>query len=92
MNPNCGNIEGISCFHSLSELPEVPEVVIFMVNPQLSLKVLEQVVELKIKKVWFQPETFNDEVLKFCAEAGLKVEHEKCLLVAPLEHLEAFLG
>ena len=55
MNPNCGNIEGISCFHSLSELPEVPEVVIFMVNPQLSLKVLEQVVKLKIKKVWFQP-------------------------------------
>ncbi len=48
-------IAGVPCFAALSELKTLPEAVIFMVNPQLTLKVLGQVVELKIKKVWFQP-------------------------------------
>lgn len=78
------------CFPSLAAISEKPEVVIFMVNPKLTLQILPQVVALNIKKVWFQPETFNDEVLKFCAKAGLEVEHEKCLLVSPLQTLEEF--
>jgi len=55
INPNYQTIAGIPCFTSLSELKTVPEVVIFMVNPKLTLQMLPQVVELQIKKVWFQP-------------------------------------
>nr|DAN78496.1 MAG TPA: CoA binding domain protein [Caudoviricetes sp.] len=55
INPNYQTIAGIPCFTSLSELKTVPEVVIFMVNPKLTLQILPQVVELQIKKVWFQP-------------------------------------
>ncbi len=90
INPNYQMIAGVPCFASLSELKTLPEAVIFMVNPKLTLQVLEEVVKLKIKKVWFQPWTFDDGVLKFCAKAGLEVEHEKCLLVSPLQTLEEF--
>lgn len=55
INPNYQTIAGIPCFASLSELKTTPEVVIFMVNPKLTLQILPQVVELQIKKVWFQP-------------------------------------
>ena len=55
INPNYQTIAGIPCFTSLSELKTTPEVVIFMVNPKLTLQMLPQVVELQIKKVWFQP-------------------------------------
>lgn len=55
INPNYQTIAGIPCFTSLSELKTAPEVVIFMVNPKLTLQILPQVVELQIKKVWFQP-------------------------------------
>ena len=55
INPNYQTIAGIPCFTSLSELKTTPEVVIFMVNPKLTLQILPQVVELQIKKVWFQP-------------------------------------
>jgi len=55
INPNYQTIAGIPCFTSLSELKTVPEVVIFMINPKLTLQILPQVVELQIKKVWFQP-------------------------------------
>lgn len=55
INPNYQTIAGVPCFASLSELRTPPEVVIFMVNPKLTLQILPQVVELQIKKVWFQP-------------------------------------
>lgn len=55
INPNYQMIAGVPCFASLSELKTLPEAVIFMVNPKLTLQVLEEVVKLKIKKVWFQP-------------------------------------
>lgn len=84
-------IADVPCFASLSELPTVPEVVIFMINPQLSLKILEQVVTLKIKKIWFQPWTFDDEVLAFCKENKLDYENEKCLIISPIQVLEEFV-
>lgn len=90
INPNYQTIAGVKCFASLSELKIPPEVVIFMVNPKLTLQILPQVVALNIKKVWLQPETFNDEVLAYCQEHDFIVEHEKCLLIAPPEHLTAF--
>ena len=55
INPKYQMISGVQCFPSLSELKIAPEVVIFMVNPKLTLQILPQVVELQIKKVWFQP-------------------------------------
>jgi hypothetical protein len=55
INPNYQTIAGVECFASLSELKTTPKVVIFMVNPKLTLQILPQVIELKIKKVWFQP-------------------------------------
>lgn len=55
INPNYQTIAGVQCFPSLSELKTTSEVVIFMVNPKLTLQILPQVVELQIKKVWFQP-------------------------------------
>lgn len=55
INPNYQTIAGVPCFPSLSKLKTPPEVVIFMVNPKLTLQILPQIVELQIKKAWFQP-------------------------------------
>ena len=91
INPNYQTIAGVKCFSSLTELKTTPEVVIFMVNPKLTLQILPQVVELQIKKVWFQPWTFDDEVLEFCRENGLDFNTEHCMIVAPLSIVEEFL-
>ena len=91
INPNYQMIAGIPCFASLAELKIAPEVVIFMVNPKLTLQILPQVVELQIKKVWFQPWTFDDEVLEFCRENDLDFNTEHCMIIAPLSIVEEFL-
>ena len=91
INPNYQMIAGIPCFASLAELKIAPEVVIFMVNPKITLQILPQVVELQIKKVWFQPWTFDDDVLEFCRENGLDFNTEHCMIIAPLSTVEEFL-
>lgn len=63
-----------------------------MVNPKLSLLILQQMFSLGIKKARFQPETFNPEVLDYCKAHGIDYETEKCLLVAPPEHLVDFVN
>lgn len=91
INPNCPELGGNVCFSSLDALSEKPDVVVFMVNPKVSLQALKQVVDQGIKKVWFQPDTFDQEVLDFCYEHHLEVEYEKCLFISSLLVFEAFV-
>lgn len=92
MNPNCEKIAETSCFASVLDLPVQPDVAVFMVNPRLSLQILPQFVQSGIKKVRFQPETFDEAVLAYVQEQGLDYEIEKCLLVASPEHLVEFVA
>lgn len=91
INPKYKTIVEDQCFSSLDNLPILPQVVVFMVNPKLTLQILPQVVDLRIKKVWFQPWTFDDEVVAFCEKNRLDYENEKCLLISPIQVLEEFV-
>lgn len=91
VNPKYEQIDDTTCFPSLKLLPALPEVVIFMVNPRLSLEMLEQVVALGIRKVWFQPDTFDERVLNYCQEHGISYENQKCLLIADTKALFDFV-
>ena len=92
INPNYQMIAGIPCFASLAELKIAPEVVIFMVNPKLTLQILPQVVELQIKKVWFQPGSFDDSVIAKAEALGLKINTTHCILIAPQNLVEEFVN
>ncbi|MDO4713939.1 MAG: CoA-binding protein [bacterium] len=92
INPKYEQIDDTACFASLEELPVLPEVVIFMVNPKLSVQLLPQLEKLGIKKARFQPETFDKEVVALAEELGLSYEDQKCLLIAPPDALANFVA
>ena len=91
INPNCSEIGGKLCINTIFELEKKPDLVLFMVNPRVSLLVLEQVVAMGLKKVWFQSGTFDDAVINFCKEHHLVYENEKCALITPLDIIEEFI-
>ena len=64
---------------------------VFMTNPELTLDLLSDNLKFWVKKVWFQPWTFDDKVLDFCRENGLDFNTEHCMIVAPLSIVEEFL-
>ena len=94
INPRYPEINWTPCYPNFEEVyKEGPRVdlFVFMTNPQLTLDLLSNNLKFWVKKVWFQPWTFDNEVLEFCGENGLDFNTEHCMIVAPLSIVEEFL-
>lgn len=81
VNPNYEEIDGIKCYPSLRDLPELPGAVSVIVPPAAGLAVLEEAAELGIKKLWFQPGAECDEILKKAEKLGLELIYDCCVLI-----------
>jgi predicted CoA-binding protein len=81
VNPNIDEILGDRCYHSLSELPEMPDVVDTVVPPAVTEKVVTECKELGIARVWMQPGSESEQALNFCTRNNIKVVHDVCVMV-----------
>lgn len=81
INPNLDEIMGDRCYHSLSELPETPDVVDTVVPPAVTEKIVEECKELGIDKVWMQPGSESKKAIDFCKRNNIKVVHDVCVMV-----------
>ena len=94
INPRYPEINWTACYPSFEEVDKEVQRVdlfVFMTNPELTLDLLKNNLKFWVKKVWFQPWTFDDEVLEFCRENGLDFNTEHCMIIAPLSIVEEFL-
>jgi predicted CoA-binding protein len=81
VNPNYESVEGHPCYKDLSSLPEKPEVIDMVVSPKRGKPILEEAASLGIQNIWFQPGTYDDDLLEFAASKGLTAV-QACVLVA----------
>lgn len=81
VNPLYQTVEGDSCYPDLSSLPKIPDVIDMVVTPKRAKPVIEEAAKLGIRYVWFQPGTYDSEVLGLAAELGLETV-QACVLVA----------
>lgn len=81
VNPHIDEVLGDRCYHSLSELPETPDVVDTVVPPAVTEKIVEECKELEIDKVWMQPGSESEKAIEFCEQNGIKVVHDACVMV-----------
>ena len=94
INPRYPEINWTACYPSFEEVYKEGQRVdlfVFMTNPQLTLDLLSNNLKFWVKKVWFQPWTFDDDILEFCRENGLDFNTEHCMIIAPLSIVEEFL-
>ena len=80
VNPNVNEIDGATCYASLHDLPEVPEVVDFVVPEAVGLQALDDCKALGISVVWLQPGADKPAVVAKGKELGLEVIQD-CVLV-----------
>jgi predicted CoA-binding protein len=52
VNPRISSFEGDPCYPDLQSIPEVPEAVFILTNPEVTETVVEECVDLGIKYVW----------------------------------------
>ncbi len=81
VNPKYESLEGNPCYRDLSSLPQKPEVIDMVVSPKRGRPILEEAARLGIEYIWFQPGTYDDELLEFTKAKGLKYVLA-CVLVA----------
>ncbi len=81
INPKCSVVEGAACYKDLSSLPEVPEVIDMVVNPQRGRAFIDEASKLGIRNIWLQPGTYNDELMEQIGNLGLTAV-QACVLVA----------
>ncbi len=81
VNPNINEVLGDRCYHSLSELPENPDVVDTVVPPEVTEKVVEECKALGIERVWMQPGSESRKAIEFCSRNDMKVVHDVCVMV-----------
>ncbi|HAO81407.1 MAG: CoA-binding domain protein [Parcubacteria group bacterium GW2011_GWE1_43_8] len=83
VNPKYQEIDEIKIYPTLKEVPQKPEVVIFVVPPEVGVKMLDEVAELGLKKVWFQPGAESEAIRAKAQELKLEAMADgSCIMVA----------
>ncbi len=82
VNPKYTEIDGVSVYPSLRHLPQKPDVVIFLIPPEVGVQVLGEAAALGIRKAWFQPGAESDEVRAKAKDLGVEaVADGSCIMV-----------
>lgn len=79
VNPNYEEIEGEKIYHSLKDLPEKVDVVDMVVPPKHGIKTLDEAKELEIEYIFFQPGTYDDEMIEKSKELKFKYLIDDCI-------------
>lgn len=81
INPVYDSIDGDVCLNSLKDMEFVPDCVSVVVSPDKAIKAVEDAIDLGIKRMWFQPGTFNEDVIGLAEDNGIKIVFYNCVLV-----------
>ncbi|HIF37642.1 MAG: CoA-binding protein [Methanobacteriota archaeon] len=62
INPKENEIEGDKAYASIDMMDSLPDIVNFVVPPQIAIKVAQKAIDLGITHLWFQPGSESDEL------------------------------
>lgn len=81
INPKYREIEGIPCLPDIRSLPQKPDLLIFVAPPEITEKAVIEACEAGIGKIWMQPGSESPRAIAFCAENGMDVVHDACIMI-----------
>lgn len=73
VNPKESNIEGMTCYATIRDVPERPTKISVYLPPPVLLKVLPDIAARGCDELWLNPGTESDEVLAAAEKLGLNV-------------------
>ena len=82
VNPRIKELEGITCYPSLADIPVKVNVVDFVVPPEVTETVLKECKRLGLNRIWLQPGSESEAAIAFCHENGLKVVYGVCVILS----------
>ena len=82
VNPREPEVEGLTAYRSLADLPETPHGISIITPPAVTEAVVEEAIAAGIGHVWMQPGAESEAAIERAQEAGLGlIAGGPCLLV-----------
>ena len=84
INPHENHILGLKVYKTITQYVQDNgkiDVVVFVVPPAITEKILHEVKELKIKNVWMQPGSESQDSIKFCEQNNINCIHNACIMI-----------
>ena len=90
VNPRLTSFEGDPCYPDLKSIPEKPEAVFILTNPNITEDVVQQCVDLGIQRVWMHclmgtkpglaasMTSVSQDAVQMCRENGIEVIPGSC--------------
>lgn len=76
-----GETAGRKLYSTLAELPKVPDIVVTVVPPVVTEKIVEESIEKGVTHVWMQPGSESEKVIQKAKDAGLEVSYNQCIMI-----------
>ena len=81
VNPGVENVLGERSYASLSELPELPDVVNVFRLPKFLPTIVEEMLALGMKNLWVQSGIRNEDAARAAEAGGIHVVMDRCIMV-----------
>ncbi len=81
INPNEKEILGEKVYPTLFEVRHKIDVAIFVTQPAITEKVLEEAKTIGIKNVRLQPGAQSDAAIEFCKKNAIECIHDACIMI-----------
>ena len=84
VNPRGGELDGVTVYRRLADLPQKPAVVDLVVPPAVTDQIVKEAHRLGLDRVWMQPGAESDAAIAYCHENGIQVVYHACAMVHQL--------
>lgn len=87
VNPRAHKIDGDGCYPTVTALPEVPDVVVIVVPPAITEKIIEELAHVGVQNVWMQPGAESARAIALAQQNGIVAVHSgPCIMVGLRTH------
>lgn len=81
VHPEASEIEGLTCYSGLSELPDGVGGLVLIVPPERTERITREAAAAGIRRIWMQQGSESTTAVEFCRENGIDVIHGECILM-----------
>ncbi len=85
VNPKHKFINSEPCYPNLLEIQEKIDVVITVVSPDITSRVIDEMIKLGIQKIWMQPGSESDGAIQLCKDKNIQYIANACMVVDGLK-------
>lgn len=87
VNPRATTIDGDTCYPTVASLPTPPDAVVAIIPPALTEKLIPELAQAGIRKLWLQPGAESAAAIAAAQAANIECVHSgPCLMVALRTH------